>query len=272
MPRTTRLDVELVQRGLARSRAHAQQLIASGTVRVNGATAAKAAATVAPTDVLDAQPDGYVSRAAHKLLGALEDLEGQQDLAGQETSSSSALRVHGRALDAGSSTGGFTQVLLERGCRTVYAVDVGTKQLAATLRSDPRVVVWEQTNLRDLDLRQVGGEPVDLVVADVSFISLVLLVGRLAAVTRRDGRMLLMVKPQFEVGRELLGKGGVVRSPALHRSAVADVVAAAAAHHWFAWRVVRSRLPGPAGNVEYFVLFAPDAPLTPLDLEAAVSG
>ena len=264
--------MELVHQGLARSRAHAQQLIAAGTVRVNGATVGKAAATVVPTDVLEAQPDGYVSRAAHKLLGALEDLDGQQDLAAQIPPSRSILPLHGRALDAGSSTGGFTQVLLERGCRRVYAVDVGTGQLAEPLRSDPRVVVWEQTNLRDLDLRHVDGDPVDLVVADVSFISLVLLVERLAAVTRRDGRLLLMVKPQFEVGRELLGKGGVVRAPALHRSAVADVVAAAAAHDWFAWQVVRSRLAGPAGNVEYFVLFGPHPPLTPFDLAAAVPG
>ncbi len=147
-------------------------------------------------------PDHYVSRAAHKLVGALDDL---------------GLVVGGRALDAGASTGGFTQVLLERGCREVVAVDVGTDQLAPSLRADPRVRVHEQTNLRDLSLDHVARQPVDLSVADVSFISLTLLIAPLAAVTDPAGTMLVMVKPQFEVGRSRLGKGGVVRDPPLHR-------------------------------------------------------
>ena len=252
---TNRLDLELVARGLARSRAHAQQLIVAGQVRVNGAVVDKPAARVATSDILDSPVDHYVSRAAHKLLGALEDLD---------------LEVSGRALDAGASTGGFSQVLLERGCHPVYAVDVGRDQLAAQLRSDPRLVVWEQTNLRDLELWHVGAQPVDLVVADVSFISLVLLVQRLTAVTRPDGRLLLLVKPQFEVGRELLGAGGVVRSPDLARSAVTAVIAAAEEQRWHATRVVRSRLPGPAGNLEYFVLFATTRPQTGPDLDDVV--
>ncbi|MET1004582.1 MAG: TlyA family RNA methyltransferase [Propionibacteriaceae bacterium] len=245
MSGSARLDLELVRLGLARSRAHAQQLIDAGRVRLNGKVADKAAARVTADDTLRSESDGYVSRAAHKLSGALTDL---------------GLRPAGRALDAGASTGGFTQVLLERGCDPVYAVDVGTDQLAAELREDPRVVVWEQTNLRDLELRHVGGRPVDLVVADVSFISLVLLVPRLVAVTRPDGRLLLMVKPQFEVGRARLGKGGVVRSAELRRRAVDGVVAEAARYGWSAEQVVASRLPGPAGNVEYFVLFGPERP------------
>jgi 23S rRNA (cytidine1920-2'-O)/16S rRNA (cytidine1409-2'-O)-methyltransferase len=189
---------------------------------------------------VQAGADHYVSRAAHKLLGALDDLD---------------LDVTGlRVLDAGASTGGFTQVLLERGCEIVYAVDVGSDQLIDRLRQDLRVVSSERTNLRELGLCHVGGDPVDLVVADVSFISLVLLMAPLTAVTRPEGALLLMVKPQFEVGRELLGKGGVVRSAAHRRQAIEGVIAAAEVHGWSAHRVVPSRLPGPAGNVEFFVL------------------
>ena len=124
----------------------------------------------------------------------------------------------------------------------------------AALREDPRVRVWEQTNVRDIDLRQVG-RPVDLAVADLSFISLITVLDPIIAVTAPEGRLLLLVKPQFEVGRELLGKGGVVRSEALRRQAVDSVVAAAAERGWSAKAVVPSRLPGPAGNVEYFALF-----------------
>ena len=239
MGSSERLDRTLVARGLARSRSQAQSMIAAGAVQVDGTVVRRPAEGVPPGATLTADADPYVSRAAHKLLGALDDL---------------GLTAAGRALDAGSSTGGFTQVLLERGCGTVYAVDVGTDQLAPLVRQDPRVVVQEQTNLRDLDLSHVEGQPVDLVVADVSFISLTLLVGPLTAVTRRDGWLLLMVKPQFEVGRELLGKGGVVRSSAQRRQAVETVVAAAADLGWHPQQLVPSRLPGPAGNVEFFVL------------------
>jgi 23S rRNA (cytidine1920-2'-O)/16S rRNA (cytidine1409-2'-O)-methyltransferase len=254
---TSRLDRELVRRGLAPSRARAQQQISAGLVRVNGSVVTRAAEQVGPADQVSAVADPYVSRAAHKLLAALDDL---------------GLEVAGRALDAGASTGGFTQVLLERGCSAVYAVDVGTAQLADALRDDPRVTVWEQTNLRGVELRHVGGEPVDLVVADVSFISLVLLVERLAAVTRSDGRLLLMVKPQFEVGRELLGRGGVVRSPEQHRGAVSAVVSEARRHGWHVQQVVRSRLPGPAGNLEYFVLLAAQPAEVEPDLDAVIPG
>jgi 23S rRNA (cytidine1920-2'-O)/16S rRNA (cytidine1409-2'-O)-methyltransferase len=248
---TPRLDRLVVERGLARSRSQAHALILAGGVRVDGTVIRKPAAVVTPDAVLAAETDPYVSRAAHKLLGALDDLD---------------LQVAGRALDAGSSTGGFTQVLLERGCAPVYAVDVGTDQLAEPLRQDPRVVVQEKTNLRDLGLQHVGGTPVELTVADVSFISLTLLVGPLAAVTTRSGRMLLMVKPQFEVGRERLGRGGVVRSAQLHREAVAGVVSAAEPLGWHLHAVRPSRLPGPAGNREFFVLLRADPPLHPVDL------
>jgi 23S rRNA (cytidine1920-2'-O)/16S rRNA (cytidine1409-2'-O)-methyltransferase len=210
---------------------------------------------VCRSDELEAATDRYVSRAAAKLTGALDHL---------------GLEVHGRAVDAGASTGGFTQVLLERGCRRVYAVDVGTDQLAATVRADPRVHVWEQTNLRDLTLSHVEDQPVDLVVADVSFISLVLLVAPLASVTRADGSLLLMVKPQFEVGRERLGKNGVVRSAADRAQAVQAVVAAARPLGWYAHRIAASRLLGPAGNAEYFVLLRRSTPDLEPDPEVAV--
>ncbi|MFL6026851.1 MAG: TlyA family RNA methyltransferase [Friedmanniella sp.] len=250
-----RLDRLVVARGLARSRSQAQALILAGSVRVDGTVVRKPSAAVAADAVLRADDDPYVSRGAHKLLGALQDLE---------------LTVSGRALDAGSSTGGFTQVLLERGCAPVYAVDVGTDQLAEPLRRDPRVVVQEQTNLRDLELRHVGGRPVDLTVADVSFISLTLLMAPFAAVTAATGLMLLMVKPQFEVGRERLGRGGVVRSAELHRTAVAGVAAAAERAGWSLHAVRPSRLPGPAGNREFFLLLRTDPPDHSVDLGVAV--
>ena len=256
MSAPTRLDLVLVARGLARSRSQAQALVAGGAVRVDGVVVRRPAEAVRAGATVTAETDPYVSRAAHKLLGALDDL---------------GLAVHGRALDAGASTGGFTQVLLERGCRSVHAVDVGTDQLAPLLREDPRVVVQEQTNLRDLGLAHLGGRPVDLVVADVSFISLTLLVAPLTAVTADDGWLLLMVKPQFEVGRERLGRGGVVRSPALQAEAVEAVAGVAAELGWPAHAVVPSRLPGPAGNREFFLLLRRGAPAAPLDLDRAVA-
>jgi 23S rRNA (cytidine1920-2'-O)/16S rRNA (cytidine1409-2'-O)-methyltransferase len=233
-----RLDQALVSRGLARSRQHASELIRSGQVTVDGVAAAKPSFPVDDAAQLGAPADTYVGRAAHKLVGALAD---------------SGTTVHGRALDAGASTGGFTQVLLEAGAERVYAIDVGHDQLVAALRADPRVVVHEGTNLRDLTLDLVENDPVDLVVADVSFISLRLLVEPMLGVLRPDGVALLMVKPQFEVGRERLGAGGVVRADKDRVATVDEVANAAAALGWSEdWRGV-SRLPGPAGNVEYFL-------------------
>lgn len=241
----TRLDLELVARGLARSRSHAQGLITAGQVRVDGTVVRRAATVVPPAAVVEAQTDPYVSRGAHKLIGALDDL---------------GLTVPARALDAGSSTGGFTQVLLERGCRQVVAVDVGTRQLVEPLRSDPRVRRFERTNLRELTLAHVDQQPVDLVVADVSFISLTLLLRPLTAVTAPDGSLLLLVKPQFEVGRERLGPGGVVRDDGLRRAAVTGVAAAAEDLGWPVRATVPSRVVGESGNQEYFLLLGRDAP------------
>ncbi|GAA4888879.1 TlyA family rRNA (cytidine-2'-O)-methyltransferase [Tessaracoccus lubricantis] len=233
-----RLDVALVERGLARSRTHAATLIAEGRVAVNGATTTKASARIGTDDELTARAELWVSRAAHKLLGAL---------------AGSGVDIRGRVLDAGASTGGFTQVCLERGADVVYAVDVGHDQLAPELRADPRVRVREGLNLRDLTLDDLDGLPVDRVVGDVSFISLRLLLPALWSVLRDDGEALLLVKPQFEVGRERLGSGGVVRDERLRAEAVDAVVADAEALGWRQrWRGV-SELPGATGNVEYFV-------------------
>ncbi len=227
-----------MERGLARSRGQAQELIRAGHVNLEGRTAVRASELVAENDRIEALTDPYVSRGAHKLAGALDDL---------------GLVPTGRALDAGSSTGGFTQVLLERGADQVYAVDVGTNQLAEPVRADPRVHVHEQTDVRDLTLANLDDRPVDLVVADLSFISLTKILDAFVSVTAPGGTWLLMVKPQFEVGRAALDRGGVVRDPVLHRQAVDGVASAAAALGWHVRAVVASRLPGPAGNQEFFV-------------------
>ena len=239
-----RLDAEIARRGLARSREQAQELIAAGLVRVDGAVAGKAATQVddaAAILVVDDDGDAaYVSRGAHKLLGALEAFA--VDIAGRD------------ALDAGASTGGFTQVLLERGAARVLAVDVGYGQLAWSLRTDPRVTVMERTNVRTLDPSVLPFTP-DLVVADLSFISLGLVLPALIACTAARSDYLLMVKPQFEVGREAVGDG-VVRDPQLRAAAVGRVAAEAVASGLTVRGVAASPLPGPSGNVEYFLWLA----------------
>lgn len=233
-----RLDQRLVAAALARSRGHARELIKAGHVQVNGQVVYKAALQVGEADRLSAATDPWVSRAAHKLLGALDE---------------SGLQVGGRVLDAGAATGGFTQVLLSRGASQVYAVDVGHDQLAQVIRDDRRVVVRERLNLRDLRLTHVDGRPVDLLVADVSFISLTLLLKPMLGVVAAGGDALLMIKPQFEVGRTKLGPGGVVRSAADRAAAIDAVLAAAEALGWLPRWQADSQLAGPAGNLEHFV-------------------
>jgi 23S rRNA (cytidine1920-2'-O)/16S rRNA (cytidine1409-2'-O)-methyltransferase len=252
---TQRLDRELVRRGLARSRTHARTMISAGQVVVDGTVVERPGDQVPPSATIEAPTDRYVSRGAYKLIGALDDLQ---------------LSVAGRALDAGASTGGFTQVLLERGCQQVIALDVGSGQLAPMLRADSRVWLLERANLRDLRLDDLGGVPVDLVVADVSFITLTLLISPLISVTRADGWLLLLVKPQFEVGRELLGKGGVVRSPAHHVQAISAVIKAAGEYGWNCVAAVPSRLQGASGNREFFILLRRTESPAHLDLEALV--
>jgi len=245
MPRRLRLDAELVRRGLARSREHASELINAKRVKVAGAVATKAATGVS-TDVAlvvleDPDRPDYVSRGGHKLAGALTAFEPL------------GLSVVGRrCLDAGASTGGFTDVLLRHGAAEVVAVDVGYGQLAWSLQQDPRVHVHDRTNVRELASDQIGG-PVDVVVGDLSFISLLLVLDALLGVTKPDGDVALMVKPQFEVGKDRVGKGGVVRDPVLRAEAVSAVASAAAERGWGPRAVTTSPLPGPSGNVEFFL-------------------
>ena len=252
--RVQRLDAELVRRGLARSREQAAQLIADGRVQVRGVLATKSAtgvdADVGIRVVEDDGDPGYASRGGHKLAGALAAFP-QLSVAGK------------RCLDAGASTGGFTDVLLRNGARHVVAVDVGYGQLTWALRSDERVEVHDRTNVRELRPEDIGGA-VELVVADLSFISLRLVLPALVGCVEAGGDILPMVKPQFEVGRDRLGSGGVVRDPELRADAVLDVVHAARALGWHPAGVVRSPLPGPSGNVEFFIwLRRIDEPLVP---------
>jgi 23S rRNA (cytidine1920-2'-O)/16S rRNA (cytidine1409-2'-O)-methyltransferase len=244
----TRLDAELVRRELARSREAAADLIEKRSVLVNGIPATKPATQVdAQTSiVISGDRDDFVSRGGHKLDGALSHFTG--------------VSVEGkRCLDAGASTGGFTDVLLRRVAAHVVAVDVGYGQLAWELRQNERVTVLDRTNIRHLTGEMVG-EPIDLVVADLSFISLTLVLPALAAVSRSDADFVVMVKPQFEVGREKLGAGGVVRDPQLRRAAVLDVAQSAYDVGLGTLGVTASSLPGPAGNVEYFLWLRRGAP------------
>jgi len=255
----TRLDAELVRRELARSREHAADLIESRSVLVSGIPATKPATQVdAETSItLQGDRDDFVSRGGHKLAGALEVF--------------ADVEVSGKVcLDAGASTGGFTDVLLRGGAKLVVAVDVGYGQLAWELRQDPRVKILDRTNIRHLTGDMVG-EEIDLVVADLSFISLSLVLPALAAVSKPDADYVLMVKPQFEVGRERLGAGGVVRDPALRRAAVLDVAESAYDVGLGTMGIAASPLPGPAGNVEYFLWLRRGAPaIDAADVDRAI--
>jgi 23S rRNA (cytidine1920-2'-O)/16S rRNA (cytidine1409-2'-O)-methyltransferase len=249
-----RLDRELVRRGLAPSREAAGDAIREGRVLVAGAVAAKPTTLVSAADpvTLAGSARRWASRGGGKLDPVLERLG--VEVAGR------------RCLDAGASTGGFTDVLLQAGAAEVVAVDVGYGQLDLRLRQDHRVVVLDRTNVRDLDPERVGG-PVDLTVADLSFISLRLVLPVLAALTRDDGDLLLLVKPQFEVGREAVGRGGVVRDPAARAAAVRAVADAGAPLGLGVAGICPSPLPGPAGNLELFLRLRAGA--DPLD-EAAL--
>jgi len=260
MTRRARVDAELVRRGLARSRQQAAELIGAGRVRIDGMPAAKPATAVSMDAKLTVAADErtWVSRGAHKLIGALDAF---------------GVPVQGRrCLDAGASTGGFTEVLLDRGAAEIVAADVGYGQLAWSLRSDERVHVLERTNVRTLTPEAIGG-PVDLVVADLSFISLATVLPALTACCRRDADIVPMVKPQFEVGKDRVGAGGVVSDPALRAEAVLAVARRAAELHWNTVAVTASPLPGPSGNVEFFLRFRAetDEPLIGEDLERAVA-
>jgi 23S rRNA (cytidine1920-2'-O)/16S rRNA (cytidine1409-2'-O)-methyltransferase len=240
-----RLDRELVRRGLVPSRVAAQEVIATGRVTVDGAPAGKASTLVGrDQDLVVAGPARrWVSRGGDKLAGALEVLE---------------VGVVGRiCLDVGASTGGFTDVLLARGARTVIAVDVGYGQLAWKLRADPRVVVLERTHARDLTAELLGGMVPGLVVADLSFISLATVLPSLRAVADPQADWCCLVKPQFEAGPQFVERGGVVRDTAGWAVALDRVADAAGALGLGIRAGTVSPLPGPAGNVEFFLWLAP---------------
>ncbi|MEO5311874.1 TlyA family RNA methyltransferase [Corynebacterium sp. c24Ua_83] len=260
-PKLQRLDAELVARKIARSREHAQEMIKAGRVTVNGMLAKKPASGVdgnVSIKVAESEDDRWASRGAHKLLGALEAFEPQ------------GLSVEGKTvLDAGASTGGFTDVCLDRGAAKVKAVDVGYGQLIWRLQNDDRVDVMDRTNVRTLTPEDLGGQ-VDLMVGDLSFISIRLVLPALAACVKEGGDLLPMVKPQFEVGKDRLGHGGVVRSPELRAEVTREVAVEAMKYGLNTKAVVASPLPGPSGNVEYFLWLVKDsAAVSPSMVEEA---
>jgi 23S rRNA (cytidine1920-2'-O)/16S rRNA (cytidine1409-2'-O)-methyltransferase len=243
--RGQRLDRRLVEEGLAPSRSRAEALIRAGRVLVDDRPVDKPGTSVRDGAQLRVRGDErrFVSRGGEKLSGALEDL--RVDPAGRS------------CLDLGASTGGFTDCLLQAGARHVVAVDVGYGQLEPRLRGDPRVTVLERTNARRLE-RDALPEPIELVTVDVSFVSGRLLLERIAGVAP-GAELLLLVKPQFEVGRGRVGKGGVVRDDALRAEAVAAVEARARELGYRVLGRAESRLPGPKGNREVFLRLAPAA-------------
>lgn len=248
-PKLQRLDAELVRRKIARSREHAQHMIKDGRVTVNGMAARKPATGVTgdvSIKVAESEEDRWASRGAHKLLGALAAFEPQ------------GLSIDGkRVLDAGASTGGFTDVCLGRGAAEVVAVDVGYGQLIWRLQNDPRVRVMDRTNVRTLTPEAMGGLA-DVMVGDLSFISIKLVLPAIAACMSEGADLLPMVKPQFEVGKDRLGAGGVVRSPQLREEVTLAIAQEAAKHGLSTKGVVASPLPGPSGNVEYFLWLIKD--------------
>jgi len=235
-----RVDQMLVERGLAESRARAQALVLAGLVFSGERKIDKAGQTLAADAPLEVRgrEHPWVSRGGIKLAHALDHFG--WDVAGAV------------ALDVGSSTGGFTDVLLQRGAAKVYAVDVGTNQLAWKLRSDPRVVVHEQTNARYLTSETVS-EPVDLIVCDASFISLAKVLDAALGLARSGARLVALVKPQFEAERGEVGKGGVIRDPAIHARVCAAAGAWVESRGWAVAGVERSPITGPEGNVEFLL-------------------
>jgi 23S rRNA (cytidine1920-2'-O)/16S rRNA (cytidine1409-2'-O)-methyltransferase len=244
---THRLDVELVSRGLARSRGQAHDLVKAGSVLLEGAPATKVSTPVRPDQSIELASgvEGWVSRAAYKLVAALE------------TFGQAGLKVVGkRCFDVGAAAGGFTQVLLRHGAREVVAIDVGHGQLAQELVVDPRVIERSGFNIRDAGAGDLGG-PAELLVADLSFISLRLVLPVLHDLVESSGDLVLLVKPQFEVGRQHLGKGGIVRSPVNRARVIEEVVQAATAAGLSAKALCPSPIRGTTGNAEYLLWLTP---------------
>jgi 23S rRNA (cytidine1920-2'-O)/16S rRNA (cytidine1409-2'-O)-methyltransferase len=233
-----RLDVALFERHLAESRERAQALILAGKVTVDGQRADKPGRSVTPDSrIAVEQPLKYVSRGGLKLEAALTQFR---------------IAVNGRVcLDIGTSTGGFTDCLLQHGARRVHAIDTGAGQIDWKLRSEPRVILHERLNARYLTFEDVG-EEADVIACDVSFISVTLLIPPLTALLAENGDWIVLVKPQFEVGRESVGKGGIVRDPALHQMAC-DKVAAALHAAGFTTELMESPILGAEGNREFLL-------------------
>jgi 23S rRNA (cytidine1920-2'-O)/16S rRNA (cytidine1409-2'-O)-methyltransferase len=242
--RKERLDLLLIEQGLADSQDQAQRLIMAGLVRIGDGRVDKPGMQVpatAPLSVQDRQP--YASRGGYKLVAALDAFG--LDAAGWTVA------------DVGASTGGFTDCLLQRGATRVYAIDVGYGQLAWKLQKDPRVVVMDRTNARHL---QSLTEPVDMVTIDASFISLKLLLPAAAGWLRPGGRIVALIKPQFEARAEQIGAGGVIRDSAVHRSVLEDLLTWAINHDLTPLGLVPSPITGPAGNVEFLAHLVPGTP------------
>jgi len=240
-----RVDRELVRRGLVRSREEAQRVIDERRVQVDGAPVRKAATLVLPSQhlLVGGPPPRFVSRGGEKLQGAIERFG--LDLSGSVV------------LDAGISTGGFADCALQNGAARVIGIDVGYGQLAERLRRDPRVEVHERTNVRLIGPEIVAARSVDVLVADLSFISLATVLPALLPLVRSEGQAVVLVKPQFEVGRERVGRGGIVRGDEAWAAALERVAAAVAALDWTIAGIVPSPITGAAGNVEFLALLCP---------------
>ena len=232
-----RLDVLMVERGVAESRERAQALIAAGEVTVHGRVMDKAGAQVdSSVEIVIREPLPYVSRGGYKLAGALD-----------------AFGVNPAGMlcaDIGASTGGFTDVLLQRGAAKVYAVDVGYGQLAWKLRQDPRVIVMDRVNARHLEKLP---ELVDLVVIDVSFISLELILRIVITLLKPNGQIIALIKPQFEAGRTQVGRGGIVRDPKVHQEVIDKITRAAEALGLKRLGLIESPIQGTEGNTEFLI-------------------
>jgi len=240
-----RVDAELVRRGLVRSREEAREVVELNRVQVDGAPVRKPSSLVRRDQhlIVGGPPPRFVSRGGEKLQHALEAFQVQVGGA--------------RCLDAGISTGGFTDCLLQAGAREVLGFDVGYGQLAERLRRDERVRLRERTNVRSLTLDELAGEPVDMLVADLSFISLETVLPALSALVHDEGRAIVLCKPQFEVGRSSLGRGGIVRDPSAWLAALERVSGAVRRCGWAVEGVTPSPLRGASGNVEFLMHLRP---------------
>ncbi|MBQ4565798.1 MAG: TlyA family RNA methyltransferase, partial [Oscillospiraceae bacterium] len=252
MKQKERLDVLLVQQGLCDSRSKAQALIMSGEVYVDGQKCDKAGTPILTTAQIEVRGNAcpYVSRGGLKLEKALRDFG--VDPTGYVCS------------DSGASTGGFTDCLLQKGAKKVFAIDVGYGQLAWSIRTDPRVVCMERTNIRYVTPEQLG-EPLDLSVVDVSFISLKIVLPAIKALLKTTGQVLCLIKPQFEAGKEKVGKKGVVRDPEVHKEVLDNFLALAAELNFTVRNLTFSPVKGPEGNIEFLghLSMLPDGGITP---------